>query len=104
MSYTIGIDLGGSHVKAVVVSPQGETLANHNLPFDPSIKMDWGRCIKQTIEETEAKQDSPADNVGLSAPGLASLDGNCIIHMPDRLEGLVNLNWQDYLSLDKHHL
>ena len=101
MSYTIGIDLGGSHVKAVVVSPQGETLAKHNLPFDPSIKMDWGRCIKQTIEETEAKQDSPADNVGLSAPGLASLDGSCIIHMPDRLEGLVNLNWQDYLSLDK---
>ena len=63
---------------------------------DPRIQ-----SIKQTIEETEAKQDSPADNVGLSAPGLASLDGSCIIHMPDRLEGLVNLNWQDYLSLDK---
>ena len=101
MSYTIGIDLGGSHVKTVVVSSEGETLAKHNLPFNPSIKMDWGRCIKKTIEETEAKQHSPADNVGLSAPGLAALDGSCIIHMPDRLEGLVNLNWQDYLNLDQ---
>ena len=56
MSYTIGIDLGGSHVKTVVVSPEGETITKHNLPFDPSIKMDWGRCIKLTIEETHVKQ------------------------------------------------
>ena len=68
MSYTIGIDLGGSHVKAVVVSLEGKTLDNHNIPFDPSIRMDWGRCIKQTINETESKQNSPACNIGLSAP------------------------------------
>ena len=101
MSYTIGIDLGGSHVKAVVVSLEGKTLDNHNIPFDPSIRMDWGRCIKQTINETESKQNSPACNIGLSAPGLAALDGSCITHMPDRLEGLVNLDWQDYLNLDQ---
>ena len=34
MSYTIGIDLGGSCVKAVVVPSGGETRAKHNLPFD----------------------------------------------------------------------
>ena len=28
MSYTIGIDLGGSHVKTVVVSSDGETRAH----------------------------------------------------------------------------
>lgn len=101
MSYTIGIDLGGSHVKTVVVSTEGDTLAKHNLPFDPSIKMDWGRCIKQIVEKTESEQSAAAENVGLSAPGLAALDGSSIVHMPDRLEGLVNLNWQDYLNLDQ---
>ena len=55
MSYTIGIDLGGSHVKTVVVSGDGETLANHNLPFDPGLNMDWGRCIKQIVSDTEKK-------------------------------------------------
>ncbi len=101
MSYTIGIDLGGSHVKTVVVSTEGDTLAKHNLPFDPSIKMDWGCCIKQIVEKTESEQSAAAENVGLSAPGLAALDGSSIVHMPDRLEGLVNLNWQDYLNLDQ---
>ena len=61
MSYTIGIDLGGSHVKTVVVSPEGDTLAKHNLPFDPSIKMDWGRCIKQIVEKTESEQSAAAE-------------------------------------------
>ena len=99
MSYTIGIDLGGSHVKTVVVSGNGETLANHNLPFDPGLNMDWGRCIKQIVSDTEAEQSAPALSVGLSAPGLAAIDGSCITHMPDRLEGLVGLNWQEYLGL-----
>ena len=99
MSYTIGIDLGGSHVKTVVVSGDGETLANHNLPFDPGLNMDWGRCIKQIVSDTEAEQSAPEQSVGLSAPGLAAIDGSCITHMPDRLEGLVGLNWQEYLGL-----
>ena len=99
MSYTIGIDLGGSHVKTVVVSGDGETLANHNLPFDPGLNMDWGRCIKQIVSDTEAEQSAPAQGFGLSAPGLAAIDGSCITHMPDRLEGLVGLNWQEYLGL-----
>ncbi len=99
MSYTIGIDLGGSHVKTVVVSGDGETLANRNLPFDPGLNMDWGRCIKQIVSDTEAEQSAPALSVGLSAPGLAAIDGSCITHMPDRLEGLVGLNWQEHLGL-----
>ena len=99
MSYTIGIDLGGSHVKTVVVSSDGETLSNHNLPFDPGLNMDWGRCIKQIVSDTEAEQYAPVQSVGLSAPGLAAIDGSCITHMPDRLEGLVGLNWQEYLGL-----
>ena len=99
MSYTIGIDLGGSHVKTVVVSGDGETLANRNLPFDPGLNMDWGSCIKQIVSDTEAEQSAPALSVGLSAPGLAAIDGSCITHMPDRLEGLVGLNWQEHLGL-----
>ena len=99
MSYSIGIDLGASHVKTVVVSGYGETLANHNMPFDPGLNMDWGGCIKQIVSDTEAEQSAPAHSVGLSAPGLAAIDGSCITHLPDRLEGLVGLNWQEYLGL-----
>jgi len=41
MSYAIGIDLGGSSIKIVAVSPEGGTLKQTNTNFDAEIKMDW---------------------------------------------------------------
>jgi glucokinase len=99
MSYTIGIDLGGSCVKAVVVAPDGETLAKHNLPFDAEADMDWARLIREIIQTTGEQQNGQPDCIGLSAPGLAASDGSCITHMPGRLEGLVGLNCQEYFAL-----
>ena len=101
MSYTIGIDLGGSCVKAVVVTPDGKTLTSHNLPFDAEADMEWANRLRELVQSIEEDQDGKPDNMGFSAPGLAAADGSCITHMPVRLEGLVGLNWQKFFDFGK---
>lgn len=97
MTYALGIDLGGSSVKAVAVTPAGQLLAETNLPFDTERERDWARQIRSVVQELENKQGGRAQAIGLSAPGLAAADGRSIAVMPGRLRGLEGLNWTEFL-------
>jgi glucokinase len=104
MSYAIGIDLGGSSVKAVAVPPEGKTLIQQTAHFVDDERMDWATKIRELVQQLRAQAaaanpgltDTPA--LGLSAPGLASADGRCIAHMPGRLQGLERLDWTKHLN------
>lgn len=98
MSYLLGIDLGGSSVKAVVVTTAGETLASFNESFDPERRLHFAEIIQGLLARVTSQQGQPPDRTGLSAPGLAAQDGRSIAFMPGRLEGLVGLQWTDYLK------
>jgi glucokinase len=98
MGYCIGIDLGGSSIKAVVVTAEGQTLTQTNLAFDPESKYDWAGKIAELVKEIERERNESAADIGLSAPGLAAADGRSIAHMPGRLEGLEGLNWTKHLG------
>jgi glucokinase len=98
MSYFIGIDLGGSSVKAIAVTQDGEKLAQQNLDFDAAEGMQWAEHVASIVRELEREQGSPAAELGLSAPGLAARDAQAIACMPGRLEGLVGLDWTDFLK------
>ena len=98
MNFALGIDLGGSSVKAVAVTPAGERLAQINQPFDASTPHEWARLVQHTVQELEAQQGSPATSIGLSAPGLSARDGRSIARMPGRLQGLEDLNWTEFLQ------
>lgn len=98
MSYLIGIDLGGSSIKAVAVSSNGETLDKENIAFETDEKMDWAGKIRDCISEIQREMGAAADSIGLSAPGLAARDGRSISYMPGRLHGLEGLVWTDYLK------
>src|SRR5882762_885673 len=97
MSYAIGIDLGGSSVKAVAVTPGGETLGQAVFSFDLEVKMDWAAKIRSVVEQLQREQNGPATHLGLSAPGLAARDRRSIAHMPGRLQGLEGLDWTSFL-------
>ncbi len=101
MEYAAGIDLGGSSVKAIAVTPEGRLLQDTNVPFDPGVHMDWGEKIRGIIAEFTSTHDGAPSHIGLSAPGLAATDHSTIVNMPGRLEGLVGLDWQDYLQHTK---
>ncbi len=96
MRQLIGIDLGGTAIKAVVVKEDGQLLEQTNHPFVDR-EMEWARAIRHLV--TRFEQDhGKADAVGVSAPGLAARSGRCIADLPGRLEGLENLDWTTYLG------
>lgn len=97
MSFALGIDLGGSSVKAVAVTDEGRLLDEVNIPFDVSGELDWARQIQRIVQELEMKQGNPAQAIGISAPGLVAADGHSIAVMPGRLHGLENLDWTKFL-------
>ena len=98
MNYALGIDLGGSSVKAVAVTPSGQRLADTNDSFDGIEQLDWARLIQRIVQEMEAQHGGPAQAIGLAAPGLAAADGRSIAVMPGRLRGLEGLDWTEFLG------
>ncbi len=98
MGYWIGIDLGGSSIKAVTVGVEGEVFSKERVPFDLGEKMEWAEKIRELIDVTFKQRGGMADRIGICAPGLASKDELAIAHMPGRLQGLEGLNWQQYLG------
>ena len=97
MTYALGIDLGGTSIKAVAVTPAGETLAQTNVPFVDR-DMEWAHKVRATVGQLEHERGGRASFVGLSAPGLAAKDGRSIAIMPGRLIGLENLDWMTFLN------
>jgi glucokinase len=99
MDYAIGIDLGGSSVKAVAMTPEGKALVRYNERFHSEPLMHFAQTVLGLAVRIEKEQGTPPRWMGLSAPGLAAKDERSIAFMPGRLEGLVGLNWSQYLEI-----
>src|ERR1041384_25306 len=97
MTYARGIALGGSSLKAVAVTPAGETLARANVPFQDE-QMQWAHKARALVEQLQRERGSSASAIGLSAPGLAARAARSIAVMPGRLHGLVGLDWTAWLN------
>src|SRR5688572_6294353 len=98
MNFAVGIDLGGSSIKAVAVTPEGKLLSHTNVPFDAREDFDWARKIQALVGDIESQHGTHAQAIGVSAPGLAARDGLSIARMPGRLQGLEGLNWTEFLG------
>jgi glucokinase len=96
MHTLIGIDLGGSSIKAVMVTGDGVRLDEANQPFVDR-DMEWARGVRAVIDAFESRH-GVASAVGVSAPGLAARSGRAISHLPGRLAGLEGLDWTRYLG------
>ena len=103
-SLAIGIDLGGTNIKAALVDSQSaETVATLSKPTRDG-EFDGGTpgfafTVRDIVHEFEARAGQRL-RVGLSAPGLASPGGQCIDSMPGRMHGLERLNWSTFLERD----
>jgi glucokinase len=98
VSYALGIDLGGSSIKAVAVTPEGRTLAQQQVEFDLDADRDWAKKIRALVAEFGSKQGNPSAGMGVSAPGLVARDQRSIAVMPGRLLGLEGLDWTTFLE------
>jgi glucokinase len=98
MNYLLGMDLGGSSVKAVAVTRAGEALARHLESFTPEQPGQFIETVRATAQRLSAQLGAAPERIGLSAPGLASPDGRSIAYMPGRLARLEGLDWTEQLA------
>ncbi|GEP46115.1 ROK family protein [Brevifollis gellanilyticus] len=103
MSLAIGIDLGGTNIKAALIDGDSSSLiASISRPtLDGEFVGDeprFAHTVRDIVHELEAKAGQGKLCVGLSAPGLAHRNGRCIDWMPGRMHGLEKLDWSAFLG------
>jgi glucokinase len=101
VNYALGVDLGGSSIKTVAVTPEGQALARTTASFELGETLDWAEKVRALVQQTQREQGGPASFIGLSAPGLAATDGRSIAHMPGRLQGLEGFPWTRFLAAER---
>jgi len=97
MSYSVGIDLGGTNIKIVVISSAGDML-DYLICDTADAEGSWAQTIKDQLESIRNKRRESPCYIGLAAPGLAARDGRSIAYMQGRLPGLEGFVWQDFLD------
>lgn len=95
----IGIDLGGTNIKGVLVDASGGVLKQHYIPTQDDADGLWRENVREMARYFQNFWQAPIAGIGLSAPGLPDVDNRCIAFMPNRLPGLVDFVWSDYLGM-----
>jgi glucokinase len=104
LNLSVGIDLGGTNIKAALVDTQSaKTIVTLSKPTrDGEFENNTPRfalTVRGIVQEFEAQAGQKLA-IGLSAPGLANPDGRCIEWMPGRMHGLEKFNWSAFLERD----
>ena len=98
MRTVIGIDLGGTRIKAVAIDKEGNIRYQSSYPTNDSDDSIWKAAILETVRGIKDKIQCGDTVIGISAPGLPNKDNTAIAFMPGRLQGLENFIWSDYLD------
>ena len=98
MKITIGIDLGGTCIKAVAINEEGTILERLQLPTNDGNDKAWKQKVSDIVKKLQS-QFQTKNPVGISAPGLPNSDNSAIDFMPGRMQGIENFIWNDFLRL-----
>ena len=93
----IGLDVGGTRVKAVVVEDEGTVLDQVvRQSLDNGVER-WAEVAQALVQEL-IEQYGEELSVGVCAAGLADGNESCIWNLPNRMPGIEGLNWQRFLG------
>ena len=90
---SVGIDIGGTRIKAVAVSPDGRILARR---IEPTVD-DVDALIEQVGASIQELAEADT-TIGISAPGIAARNNRSIAWMRGRMEAVEGLDWQRRLN------
>lgn len=90
----VGIDIGGTRVKSVIVDDQGKMLEEDERDSIEGAAA-FVSLVESILADLGASEQLP---VGISCPGLAQRDHRAIACMPGRMEGLEGLVFGDMLN------
>lgn len=104
MAY-LGIDVGGTRIKTVILNDSGRILEKSEVATEDSStdRELWRKKIITIIKEKSqyyAKGNPDTLKCGISAPGLVDFESRMILHMPERLRGIENFDWSSALGKD----
>jgi glucokinase len=94
----IGIDLGGTNIKGLIINENGEVLKQHYIATNDAEDGSWRENVKEMVVFLKNYLQKPIDGIGISAPGLPNEQNTCIAFLPNRLNGLENFDWGKYLN------
>lgn len=100
MTWTAGIDVGGTRIKAVAAASDGTVLrrVTHATADGAATAADWTRLAREALAGFSRELGHAPAAVGVCAPGLAARDGRSIAHLPGKLAGLAGLDWTTALG------
>ena len=99
MNYAIGLDIGGTNIKALAVTPGGRVLAQTLVRTGDTGRRGWHLNVRRAKEELQRAVKQPPSWIGIAAPGLAAANQAAIAFMPGRLPGLEGLVWRKFLKV-----
>ena len=97
-SLAIGIDLGSTNIKGVLIDCEGNVLHDARNETNEQNDSHWKQAVAEMVKDFEKKAGRKIEIIGLSAPGLADSTNQCISFMPGRLPGLENYQWSQLLK------
>ena len=100
MNYAIGIDLGGTNVKAVAVSAEGEVLEHSTCEVEDETAGALAEIIRRQIALFERKFGERAKCVGIACPGQQAPDGLSMASVGGRLHSLEGVIWTELLKAE----
>ncbi len=98
---TLGIDLGGTNIKAVLLGPGGNILEQRSTSTrDDEGTQPWKKGVREMLESFQESTGNRIRLVGMSAPGLADVGNRCIADLPNKLVGIEGFMWSDFLGIE----
>jgi glucokinase len=95
-NYNVGIDIGGTNVKGVLIRQDEIVYQQTHETKDGTSH--WQESITKLYEELKHHCDGHIATIGLSAPGIAGENNRSIAFMPGRLQGLEDFDWSAFIG------
>jgi glucokinase len=93
--FALGIDVGGTNIKAIAVDQRGRELRRDGAPTPPEGREPLIEAVRGVAQRLGVET---ARWIGLCSPGLAARDGRSIVWMQGRMEAVQGLDWTGALQ------
>jgi glucokinase len=99
MKKIIGIDIGGTVIKGVLINELGEVLHRESIHTnDQGGFSGWKNFVGELAGKLKEAAGEPSCLIGIAAPGIPDELHSAISFMPGRLDGIENFNWAGFLG------
>jgi glucokinase len=94
-SYSVGIDLGGTNIKAVAVNATGNVLERESRQTrdGPASVAEWVEIIRRLVAGFKSSLGAPTSGIGMATPGIIAADSRSVAWCPGKLQGIERFDW-----------